>query len=131
MSVQANTDFSTYLHTYIMATPIPDPPAQAYVHSDMLIGNDMRDIITHIATYASPNVGQRHVDYVFQYRWEVLFERGVTWVFAVLVNLDAVYQADGDEGVKLAHPKLYDDLRQGEGKLEALRYWRASRQSSV
>lgn len=96
-----------------------------------LTGNDMRDIITHLATYYSPSVGQRHVDYIFQYRWEEAMTSGLSSIVGSLRDLEAVFNSGGDDGVRsMLVGGGRDKLRDGVGKLEPLRYWKLGRQES-
>jgi len=82
-------------------------------------------MITHLATYFAPSAGQRHVDYVFQYRWEEEFYRGTNHLSRVLGQLERSLIEGGDVEVLLNFPSKRDPLRSGQGRLEPLRYWRS------
>jgi len=87
--------------------------------------SDYRDMIFHLATYFAPSVGKRHVDFVFQYKWEEKFKRGTIYLEEVLSYLEKTYLSGGDGAVRVTFGSNGPDpLRDGVGPIVPLRYWK-------
>lgn len=90
-----------------------------------LWSSDYRDMITHLATYFGPDLHQKHIDYVFQYKWESEFEKGTIHLKTLLQDMNQAYKTLGDSGiVSMYGSGTRDPLKEGSSPITPLRYWK-------